>query len=171
MTFEERMDQLMVHLEDFNMMGDELRKYEMDVTLGIAASKPTIEGVRSLTQVMLDSISKNGSFFREQTEVIRKISPAAAKQLDNVLAAYEDLQTIINAEFQKVTEWENMQYIGEELIERLDDYVHELARRYDEMRKSMTLSYNCIVGTLHFIVSDGAKNTRKRAGRGRKRAR
>lgn len=166
------MDRLAAHIGDLGMMEAELRKYERDIAQGAGGvgvgDKPSMEGIRSMAQAMLDTINKSGSFFREQTEVIRKISPPAAEQLDDVLAAYGDLQAIIEGEFQKGSEEGDRQYMPPELVERLDTHIHELGRLYTEMRKAMTLAYNCIVGTVNFMVSDGAR----KAGRGgRKRVR
>ena len=157
----------MIYIGDLGMMEDELRKYERDIAQGVGGGTPSIEGVRSMVQTMLDTINKSKSFFSEQIEVIRKISPPAAEQLDNILIEYEDLQEIIEAEFKKESKMMGKHYIQPELIENLDKYVHDLGRYYDEMRKSMTLAYNCIVGTVSFMVPDDLKKTGKVASRGR----
>lgn len=53
-----------------------------------------------------------------------------------------------------------------ELIERLDTHIFELGKHYDKIRKAMTLAYNCIADAVNFMMSDGARKTDRRAGRG-----
>lgn len=169
MDLQDKMDQLAAHIGDLGTIEAELQKYERDIAQGVGgvgSGKPTIEGIRSMAQVMLDTINKSGSFFREQTEVIRKISPPAAEQMDDVLVAYENLQAVIEGEFQRESEKGDGQYMRPELVERLDAHMHELGRLYTEMRKAMTLAYNCIVGTVNFMASGGARKAGRGAGRG-----
>lgn len=109
-----------------------------------------------MAHAMLATINKSGSFFRKQTETIRKVSPPAAEQIDGILAAYEDVQATIEDVFQKETVEKGIQHMSPELIERLDTHVLELVKHYNEMRKSMGLAYNCIAGAVNFMASDGA---------------
>lgn len=118
-----------------------------------------------MAQTMLTTINKSGSFFREQTEAIKKISPPVAEQLDSILAAYEDVQAIIENEFQKEPDKKDKKYMLPELIERFDAHVLELGK-HDKMRKAMMLAYNGIAGAVNFMTSDGARKANRRVGRG-----
>ena len=166
------MDHLMTHIEDLGVMETELRKYEHHIIHCIGDGKPSREGIRSIAHTMLTTTNKCGSFFREQTDVIRKMSTSAAEQRDGILAAYEDVQAIIEDMFQKESEGEGRQCMLPELIESLDTRVPELGKHHGEMRKAMMLTYNCIAGAVNFMASDGTRRAGRRAGRGgRKRIR
>ena len=166
------MDHLMTHMGDHGVMEAELRKYERYIIRCIGDGKPGRGGIHSIAQTMLATTSKSGSFFRAQAEVIRKMSPSVAEQRDDTLAAYDDVQAIIEDKFQKESEERGRQYMLPELSESLDTRVPELGKHHNEMRKAMILTYNCIVGAINFMVSDGTRNTDRRAGRGgRKRIR
>lgn len=166
MVLQDGMDQLMTHMGDLGVMEAELQKYERGIIQCIGDGKLGREGIHSIAQTMLTTTNKSGSFFMEQTEAIRKISPPAAEQLDVILAAYEDVQAIIEDEFQRESEEKGRQYMSPELIERLDTHVPELGKHHDEMRKAMTLAYNCIADAVNFMASDGTRKAGRRAGRG-----
>ena len=166
------MDHLMTHIGDHGVMEAELRKYERYIMRYIGNGKPGREEIHSIAQTMLATTNKSGSFFRAQAEVIRKMSPSVAEQRDGIPAAYDDVQAIIEDKFQKESEERGRQYMLPELIKSHNTHVPELGKHHGEMRKAMMLTYNCIVGAVNFTVSDGTRNTDRRAGRGgRKRIR
>ena len=97
-------------------MEDELWKYERYIIRYIGDGKPGKAGIHSIAQTMLTTTNKSGSFFRVQTEVIRKMSPSVAEQRDNILAAYEDIREIMEDKFPKESEEKGGRYMLPELM-------------------------------------------------------
>ena len=171
MALQDGMDHLMTHIGDHGVMEAELRKYERYIMRYIGNGKPGRGGIHSIAQTMLTT-TMSGSFFREQTEVTRKMSTSAAEQRDGIPVAYEDVQAIIEDKFQKESEEKGRRYMLPELIKSHNTHVPKLGKHHGEMRKAMMLTYNCIVGAVNFTVSGGTRKAGRRAGRGgRKRIR
>lgn len=166
MALQDGMDHLVTHMGDLCVMKTELRKYERYIIRCIGEGKPGREGIHSIAQTMLTTTNMSGSFFREQTEVTRKMSTSAAEQRDGIPAAYEDVQAIIEDKFQKESEEKGRGYTLPELIKSHNTHVPELGKHHGEMRKAMKLTYNCIVGAINFMVSDGTRKAGRRADRG-----
>lgn len=170
MSLENRMVQLATHIKKLGTIEEELRKYESDIVQSNRGGLHSSESMHSMLEAILDTMSKSGTFFKEQIEVIRKISPPAAEQLDDTLAKYRNVQAKIKREIKKELKKSKID-MWEKQIERLDMYIYELIQHYGEIRMGTLVAYNSIVGTFIFMTSDGTKKAGKGFGIGWKRIR
>lgn len=148
-----QIDQLISHMDDLEALGLELREYELEMARDDDNYTSGKKTVHSVVKDMMATMDKGRMFFSKQIEIIRKISPQAAEELDVVLDAYDSTKSIIEDELYKVSK-ESQRYMSEELIEYLEECMAELVDHYIEMRKTTAFAYSCFVGAVNFIISD-----------------
>ena len=164
MVAKHRMDQLISLVKDLGMLELEMRQYEQEVASGNSPNRPKHGEVANMAFGMLAVMNKSKTLFDEQASIIREISQPVADQMDVILAAYDDTQSKIEIELEKMADTKAGQPAQPELIESIDMYVYDLGRHYDELRKMAGLAYNCLAGAINFIES-GTKRSGRKQGR------
>ena len=105
----------------------------------------------------LMEIMSNDKVIEREINIIRKISPHAAQQLDVMLDTYKELQNMIRDKFAKWDRADKDGHVPASILEDLDEHIQDMLMCMDEIREATKLAYNCLAGAAEFIGHCKAK--------------
>ena len=163
MNARRKMDRLISLVNDFGAIESEMRQYE-EMVHSKSLNMSNQDYNTYIIIEMIAAMDESRELFDEQVDIISEAAPPVAEQMDNILAAYDDTRSKMEDEFEKMMTAPGEEDMPPELDERINEYVYDLGRHYDELRKTTVLVYNCLASAINFIGSDVKKYGRKRRG-------
>ncbi len=147
-----RIEQLHFYVYDLEKIQDDQNEYSKQISKIKKSHQKDPTNPVSAAYSILNTIEESKMFFKEQIDIIKKISPLMSEYLDNLLDEYEAYQFDINYELQD--DISTLQINHPDTIKKMktvDELIEELADCYNQIHHTVTIAYDCFGGMLNYI--------------------
>ena len=165
-----RIEQLHSYVYDLEKIQDEQEDHSKHASKIKEDHIKNPTNTTSAAYAVLDTIEQSKMFFKEQIDIIKKISPLMSEYLDYLMEEFEAFQFDINYELQDSTT--TLQQNHPDAIKKMqtvDVLIEEIADCYNQLHHTLIISHDSFGGMLNFIENITPKKTKQKPTKQRKK--